>query len=201
MSDEPHVAETPDPEGLFASDADRSSVRPPDLEPDDVAVEPAPEPEEVAVEPDVVIADPDVPVAAVLDEGVAEPASEEVVPDAVAPDPDVPVAADPDAPVAALLDEGAARRDDAPSVRPVDLAPADVREDPLDGWDVDGPPPVRDEAPFPTDTVVVAGAGLAGLLGGLLLGGERRGRGAVLGLIAGVAAASVVRRIWRLPGT
>lgn len=103
------------------------------------------------------------------------------------------------------------------SVRPPDLAPDEVRDatdqphrsgapadDVLAGWDT-GVSAAEvaswrdDRRPFPTDTVVVAGAGIVGLALGLVLGGERRGSGAVLGLLAGVATGSVARRIWRLP--
>ncbi|MTV25924.1 hypothetical protein FTX61_10965 [Nitriliruptoraceae bacterium ZYF776] len=89
------------------------------------------------------------------------------------------------------------------SVRPPDLSPDEVRDtpDPLAGWDAGAPVvggPVADRRPFPTDTVVVGGAGVVGLLVGLLLG-RRRGRDAAAGALAGVLVAGVARRIWRLP--
>jgi len=94
----------------------------------------------------------------------------------------------------------------ATSVRPPDLAPDSVRRrdelDVLAGWDADADVVDvaawgQDRRPFPTDTVVVLGAGVAGAVGGTLLD-RRRGRGAALGGLAGLVAAGVVRRIWRL---
>jgi hypothetical protein len=92
------------------------------------------------------------------------------------------------------------------SVRPPDLAPDTVRDDVLAGWDVGvGPSDMarwrEDRRPFPTDTVVVAGAAVGGLLLGAALGavlGERPGRGAVVGTVVGALAAAAGRRIWRL---
>jgi hypothetical protein len=90
----------------------------------------------------------------------------------------------------------------AGSVRPPDLEPDTVRgaPDPLAGWDVGVPAPVVDDRPpFPADTVVVCAATLlGGLAGGLVA--ERPGRGAVLGALGGLLGASVIRRIWQLPG-
>jgi hypothetical protein len=105
-------------------------------------------------------------------------------------------------PAAAAVTVGAADR--APvvaSVRPPDLAPDEVRDDVLAGWDagvsavVGGPR--RDEPPFPTDTVVVASAAVAGAIAGSLLD-RRRVRGALLGGLGAATLAAVVRRIWRL---
>jgi hypothetical protein len=92
------------------------------------------------------------------------------------------------------------------SVRPPDLAPETVREaevDVLAGWDVGADADEvaswqTDERPFPTDTVVVAGAGVLGALLGAAVGRERRGRGAVGGALLGVLAAALARRVWRL---
>lgn len=89
------------------------------------------------------------------------------------------------------------------SVRPPDLVPEDVRDDPdpLAGWDVGAPQvglPVVDRRPFPTDTVVIAGAGALGLAAGLLAG-RRRGRDAAVGALIGVVVAGVARRIWQAP--
>lgn len=87
------------------------------------------------------------------------------------------------------------------SVRPPDLQPTQVRDEPadvLESWDRGvGAPSVVDRAPFPMDAVVLAGAGLVGgLLGSLF--GERGCRGAVLGAAGGVFGAAVARRVWRL---
>ncbi|MFA9432105.1 hypothetical protein [Egicoccus sp. AB-alg2] len=98
----------------------------------------------------------------------------------------------------------AAEPSTAASVRPPDLAPESVRgqdRDVLAGWDADAGVAEltrwqTDRRPFPTDTVIVAGAGLAGALVGATR--ARRGRGAARGLVAGVVAAAVARRIWRL---
>jgi hypothetical protein len=77
-----------------------------------------------------------------------------------------------------------------------------VRDDVLAGWDVGvGPTPMarwrEDRRPFPTDTVVVAGAAAAGLVLGAVLD-DRPGRGAALGAVAGGVAGAAARRIWRL---
>jgi hypothetical protein len=89
------------------------------------------------------------------------------------------------------------------SVRPPDLRPDAVRDlaDPLAGWDVGvpaGTAAVRDERPFPIDTVVVVGAGIVGGLLGALLG-RRTVRDGALGALGGAAGAGAVRRIWQLP--
>ncbi len=88
-----------------------------------------------------------------------------------------------------------------PSVRPPDLQPGQVRDDPgevLAGWDRGTAPlTVTDRPPFPVDAVVLAGAGLAGAVLGTLFG-ERGCRGAVLGAAGGVFGAAVARTIWRL---
>lgn len=88
------------------------------------------------------------------------------------------------------------------SVRPPDLEPASVHDDVLAGWDRGiGPMPPggwqRDEPPFPTDAVVVAGAAAAGVVLGAV-GGRRRGRGALLGALAGAVLAGAARKVWRL---
>jgi hypothetical protein len=91
------------------------------------------------------------------------------------------------------------------SVRPPDLPPVTVRDEPrdvLEGWDVGADPAElerwrHDRPPFPTDTVIVAGAGVAGALLGALVA-DRRARGAVLGGLAGVVGAAVCRQVWRL---
>jgi hypothetical protein len=121
-------------------------------------------------------------------------------------DPATP--ADPDAAPAsatsvAAATPAAATAPAASSVRPPDLAPETVRDapDPLAGWDAGVPtsvPVAADARPFPTDTVVVVGAGLLGLVVGTLVG-ERRGRRAALGALGGVVGAGAARRIWRLP--
>lgn len=92
----------------------------------------------------------------------------------------------------------------ANSVRPPDLAPDEVRgaDDVLAGWDTDAEAADLarwqvDRPPFPTDTVVVVGAKLLGAVLGATLD-RRRGRGLVLGAAAGLTAAVVARRIWRL---
>jgi hypothetical protein len=109
--------------------------------------------------------------------------------------------------VAASSSAGASDAD-ADSIRPPDLDPQAVRtpdEDVLAGWDV-GASAVevaswqRDERPFPTDTVVVVGAAVAGGLLGALLADRHRGRWAVLGALGGAAGAGVARRIWELRG-
>lgn len=74
-------------------------------------------------------------------------------------------------------------------------------DDVLAGWDPAGPPPVLDgRAPFPTDTVVAVGAMVLGTAAGLALGGRHPLLRAQVGGVLGLAAAIVVRRMWRLPG-
>lgn len=76
-----------------------------------------------------------------------------------------------------------------------------MSEDVLAGWDPAGPPPVLDgRAPFPTDTVIAAGAMLAGMAAGLALGGRHPFVRAKVGAVLGLGAAIVSRRMWRLPG-
>jgi hypothetical protein len=95
---------------------------------------------------------------------------------------------------------------DDTSIRPPDLAPETVRgpeDDVLAGWDLGaGPDEVaswqRDRRPFPTDTVVVVGTGVIGLLAGVALDRDHRGRGALIGGSGGLVAASVARRLWVL---
>jgi hypothetical protein len=94
---------------------------------------------------------------------------------------------------------------DRGSVRPPDLVPVMVRDEPRDvlaGWDVGLPAADLDRRrddrpPFPTDTVIVAGAGVAGALVGALVP-DRRGRNAAIGGLAGLLGAAVVRQVWRL---
>jgi hypothetical protein len=91
------------------------------------------------------------------------------------------------------------------SVRPPDLPPVTVRDEPrdvLEGWDVGVDPAEldrwrHDRPPFPTDTAIVAGAGVAGALIGAFAA-DRRARGALLGGLAGVVGAALVRQVWRL---
>ncbi len=95
---------------------------------------------------------------------------------------------------------------DEVSVRPPDLEPDAVRDrspDVLAGWDVGvGEAEIaawrRDRRPVPVDTLVVLGAGVVGVVAGLLLVPEHRVRGATFGALGGVAAAATVRRVWRL---
>jgi hypothetical protein len=89
------------------------------------------------------------------------------------------------------------------SVRPPDLPPDDVRDepDPLAGWDAGvpvGTDAIRDERPFPVDTVAVAGAAVVGAALGVVLG-RRRLRDATFGALGGAVGAGVGRRIWQLP--
>jgi hypothetical protein len=91
------------------------------------------------------------------------------------------------------------------SIRPPDLVPVMVRDEPRDvlaGWDdgVDAADLERwreDRPPFPTDAAVVLGAAAGGALLGALVG-PRRGRNAVLGGLAGAVGAAVARQLWRL---
>jgi hypothetical protein len=95
------------------------------------------------------------------------------------------------------------------AVRPPDLDPGDVRvgedgrRDPLDGWDTDTAAVYeldrfRAGRQPPPDAAILAGTGLAGALLGAAAT-RRRGKGALLGLAAGVAAGAVARQVWRLP--
>jgi hypothetical protein len=127
----------------------------------------------------------------------------------LASDPDTEVTievtaelADPaDAPSAAT--ERAA--EDAPSVRPPDLAPDAVRGevDVLAGWDVGADADEiaswrEDRRPFPTDTVLVLGAGVVGGAIAAAVAGDRRLRAAATGAVLGVLGGAITRRIWRL---
>ncbi len=92
------------------------------------------------------------------------------------------------------------------SVRPPDLDPSDVQRrdlDVLSGWDVGATPEEvaswrSDRRPFPTDTVVVLGAGLAGAALAGLVAREHRAGWAAAGVIGGVGLAGAWRRIWEL---
>jgi hypothetical protein len=94
------------------------------------------------------------------------------------------------------------------SIRPPDLDPAAVRtpdDDVLFGWDAGVTPDEVaswrvDRRPFPTDTIVVLGAALAGGLLAGLLPDRHRGRWAALGAVGGAVAAGAARRIWELRG-
>jgi hypothetical protein len=94
---------------------------------------------------------------------------------------------------------------DRGSVRPPDLPPVTVRDEPRDvladwdrGFDPIAADPWRaDRAPFPVDAVVVGGAGALGALVGALAS-DRRLRGATIGGLAGVVGAAVFRQVWRL---
>lgn len=98
--------------------------------------------------------------------------------------------------------------DALPSVRPPDLDPSAVRapgEDVLAGWDegvtVDEVGSWRvDRRPFPTDVVVVVGAALIGGVLGAAVADRHRPLGAALGVLGGVVAAGIVRRVWELEG-
>jgi hypothetical protein len=102
---------------------------------------------------------------------------------------------------------GAAAEPDAPDEEPAGAAEvraevADADPDPLDGWDEPGGQVVdldrfRQEAP-PADAVILAGTGLFGAVVGALVS-ERRGRGALLGLLVGLGAAATARQVWKLP--
>jgi hypothetical protein len=115
------------------------------------------------------------------------------------PPPGTPVPPAPPSPSAASI---AAERG---SVRPPDLVPVMVRDEPRDalaGWDVGAGAAELDRwrddrPPFPTDAAVLAGAGVLGALVGALAA-PRRGRNAVIGGGAGVLGAAVLRQVWRL---
>jgi hypothetical protein len=91
------------------------------------------------------------------------------------------------------------------SVRPPDLVPVMVRDEPRDvlaGWDVGADPAELerwrdDRAPFPQDAAIVLGAGVVGGLLGALVA-ERRGRNVALGAAVGAFGAAAVRQVWRL---
>lgn len=94
----------------------------------------------------------------------------------------------------------------ASSVRPPDLPPDDVRDDPdpLTGWDVGvpagltGTAAIDDRRPFPVDTVAVASAAVIGAVLGATLG-RRPVRDATLAALGGAVGVGVARRIWQLP--
>lgn len=94
---------------------------------------------------------------------------------------------------------------EATSVRPPDLDPSSVRgssEDVLAGWDQSGGDVVdlsdrRGGSDAPPDAAVVAGAGVAGALLGMVVA-SRRGRGGVIGLLLGLLAGAAARRVWVL---
>lgn len=91
----------------------------------------------------------------------------------------------------------------ATSVRPPDLVPDEVRggPDPLAGWDAGVPAGVeaiRDQRPFPVDTVLVLGAAAVGAAVGAVVG-VRPLRDAPIGALVGAVGAGVARRIWQLP--
>jgi hypothetical protein len=102
---------------------------------------------------------------------------------------------------------GAAAAPDGPIEEPVGAA--EVRAEvtgadaePLEGWDDPGGQVVdldrfRQEAP-PADAIILAGTGLFGAVVGALVS-ERRGRGALIGLLVGLAAAAKARQVWKLP--
>jgi len=107
---------------------------------------------------------------------------------------------------------GAAAEPDAPAPDASDEEPAGAAEvrsevagtdrDPLDGWDEPGGQVVdlerfRQEAP-PADAVILAGTGLFGAVVGALVS-QRRGRGALVGLLVGLGAAATARQVWKLP--
>jgi hypothetical protein len=139
------------------------------------------------------------PVAADGPAGVAEP-DQALTPDEAAVLPDAIPTDDHDRAPASVRppDQGPIE----PSVRPPDLLPDTVRDDVLAGWDVGvGPTEMarwrQDRRPFPTDTVVVAGAAAVGLAIGAVLD-DRRVRGAALGAVLGAVAGAATRRLWRL---
>jgi hypothetical protein len=102
---------------------------------------------------------------------------------------------------------GAAAVPDAPDEEPAGAAQvraevAKTDPDPLAGWDEPGGQVVdlerfRQEAP-PADAVILAGTGLFGAVVGALVS-ERRGRGALVGLLVGLGAAATARQVWKLP--
>ena len=126
-----------------------------------------------------------------------EPADEPEPADADAASP-----ADTDADAASPADADA----DGSSVRPPDLDPASVRTSPenvLDGWDVGASGAEvaswrRDRRPFPVDTVVVAGAAVAGAAVGAALSHRHRVAWSAGASLAGAVTAGAARRIWEL---
>lgn len=125
---------------------------------------------------------------------------------------DSPVESAIDAGDPAALDYAAGTAQAVPptgSVRPPDLAPAaDVHhadDDVLEGWDAGGEVVDlagwrRDGVDVPTDAIVLASGGVAGAVLGAVTSRDRRGIGAALGLLAGVAGAAISRQVWRLDG-
>lgn len=104
-------------------------------------------------------------------------------------------AAEPDGPV----EEPAGAAEVRAEVR-TEIAGADA--DPLDRWDDPGGQVgdldrFRQEAP-PADAIILAGTGLFGAVVGALVS-ERRGRGALIGLLVGLGAAAKARQVWKLP--
>jgi hypothetical protein len=91
----------------------------------------------------------------------------------------------------------------APSVRPPDLPPAEVRDapDPLAGWDTGapgGPGEIRDERPVPIDTIAVVGSAAVGAVLGATFG-DRPVRDGIFGALGGAVGAAVARQLWQLP--
>ncbi len=80
---------------------------------------------------------------------------------------------------------------------------ADAAPDPLEGWDTPGAAVLdmdryRVDAGPPPDGAIIAGAAAMGVVVGALAS-SRRGRGALLGGLAGAVAAGVARQVWRAP--
>ena len=133
-----------------------------------------------------------------------EVATVAVEPEAVEPEAGDAEAVEPDA-----GDADADVHEPAPSVRPPDLEPDEVRrydDDVLHGWDVgvaqaDLAP--HDRPPFPADTVwlgVGAAGGAAVALAVARWRGSGQVSGVVLGGLAGAVAVAVGRQVWRLEG-
>ena len=94
------------------------------------------------------------------------------------------------------------------SIRPPDLDPGEVRDEPDDvlaGWDIGADAAevaswADDRRPVPVDTIVV-GAGVAiGAVGGAILPERRRVLGAMLGAAAGAVTTGASRHLWELRG-